>query len=75
MAKSGEFSSDVLKQYNLLVENERINSDNGSRCEKDGSKDFIKIFKLTMDLCFLIFLNFLLTFIVFPAVSIQGKLL
>lgn len=72
MAKSGEFSKEVLKGYNILDNEEKINFQEDT---KDTSTDFTKVLKILLDLCFLIFVNYLVTFIVFPGVSIQGKLL
>ena len=72
MAKSGEFSKEELKGYNILNDEDKINFPEET---KDTSTDFTRILKILLDLCFLMFVNYLVTFIVFPGVSIQGKLL
>lgn len=74
LAKSGEFSNEDLISYNILLDEERINVNSVSE-KTEKNSDFTRILKLTLDLCFLIALNYLLTFIVFPAVSLQGRLL
>jgi hypothetical protein len=75
LANSGEFHSDELKEFNVLVDEEKINRTTVGKEDGDGKSDFSKILKIILDLCFLLTLNYLLTFIVFPGVSIQGKLL
>jgi len=75
VAKSGEFSQDQLREYNVLVEDDKTGL-NVNSAEKDSNKesDFNRVVRVIMDLCFLIFLNYILTFIVFPGTAIQGNL-
>jgi len=75
MAKSGEFSKEDLATYNLIEEDDqKINQNTEILPDKEKKSDFSRVIKMIVDLCFLLTLNYLLTFIVFPGVCIQGKL-
>jgi hypothetical protein len=81
LAKSGEFSQEVLASHNILIEEEdKININptpqrNSDSFKTEGQSDFKRTMSFILDLCFLLALNYLITFIVFPGVSIKGKLL
>jgi len=64
-----------MKQYNILMdENKIVNSNSDNEKQLDETKTFKKVMQYLIDLCFLILVNYIILFLIYPGVCLKGQL-